>query len=236
MVINQTKQRHFGPMLCQEAGSNNTLLASSWSGSSEPKLAFGGTLQCTLQAWQHSLRHSEDFVLILFIYLFTSPCESSGWRGYCQSLFMDSTVSQKHYKEENLFWEFNCRLSIRTLQKGGRKTGKTTQCMQCLRQCASTPGQAMEIAAASLAHSRPCHKGYVPHMQTWDRAGKVFPWLCGLLAFSSQWSIRDARLAGEWETWAEAERSRRSKVLLVPPINLCLHFSNVLSLRDKVIW
>lgn len=58
----------------------------------------------------------------------------------------------------------------------------------------------MEIAAASLAHSRPCHEGYVPHMQTWDRVGKVFPWLCGLLAFSSQWSIRDARLAGEWET------------------------------------
>lgn len=66
--------------------------------------------------------------------------------------------------------------------------------------------------------------------------GQDAPLAPSLAFFQPSADLRDARLAEEWETRAEGERSRSSKVLLVPPINLCLHFSNVLSLRDKVIW
>lgn len=148
----------------------------------------------------------------------------------------------KHYKEKNLFSSFHCRLFIGMFYNGGRKTGETTLQTWWLRSWVSTLGQAMKVAACPLSlqvmaqePQSPCQA--VGQSGEWVRAN-MFPWLltqrCLIFPTRSR-MLRDAKLAEEWEKWADRERSRRSKVL-VPPINLCLHFSNVLSLRDKVIW
>lgn len=123
--------------------------------------------------WQDTPEHtagmttsSEALWRLWFNYFFhVSPYKSSGWGDYCHIYSWNPLYLKALLGRKLLFWVFHCRLFIMTFQKGGMKTGKTTQRLQWPRWRASTLGQAMKVAVSPLSRSRSRHKGYVPHVK-----------------------------------------------------------------------
>lgn len=67
--------------------------------------------------------HSEGLVLIIIISLIVTV--SSQNESIATSVHGTHHIP-KHYKENNLFNSFHCRLFIRMIYNGGRKTGDAT--------------------------------------------------------------------------------------------------------------
>lgn len=198
MVTTQPKQIHTCLKLkgrrvilvqhCQESGSSNQLLAPSWSSSaSKPKLGSGRKLQCILQACQHPLQHCEDFIFM------SAPTRPQDMETIDISIHGIHRISN-HYKEENWYCaDFIVGCFPGYSRKREERQGKQPS---GYGDWGNMPTLGQVMKATTSAASQHTTGAMFPPCQFTDR-GKMFSLLHCLLSASSQWSIRDARLAEE---------------------------------------